>query len=184
MKKIALILTAALLCLSLAACSKNEDPSNTAVGKSNLQLQPTKQEEKKDYTDKYLASQSLTFNFDGEVTAENIAKKAAETFFAIYMQESTPANKKIESYEITGINPVELKSDNSKDSAKMSYQYVAQITYKIVTLSDEYSAENDDISGKGTFENLYREICIKNQGDGKYEIVTVGDGMGNILLSK
>ncbi len=60
----------------------------------------------------------------------------------------------------------------------MKYHYVAHINYNITTATEEYFASGDDVAGKGSFDGLFRELCIKSLGGGNFEIVSTGTGGG------
>ena len=107
-----------------------------------------------------------------------IGDTAAGIWLNSFMETDTPDESRIADYKITKVTVI---AGNPKQGVKwedMAYQYVVQLTYDITTATEQYSAPGDGISGKGTFQNLSRELGVKvKSGDGGgYQIVSVGTG--------
>jgi len=94
------------------------------------------------------------------------------------MEESTPPTERIVDYKINGVTVISGTPPEGRARQDMEYHYVVRIDYDITTASDEYFAPGDGVSGKGTFEGLFRELCIKDLGGGNFGIVSVGTGGG------
>lgn len=107
-----------------------------------------------------------------------IGDTAAGIWLNSFMETDTPDESRIADYKITKVTVI---AGNPKQGVKwedMAYQYVVRLTYDITTATEQYSAPGDGISGKGTFQNLSRELGVKvTSGDGGgYQIVSVGTG--------
>ncbi|MDD2235045.1 MAG: M56 family metallopeptidase [Desulfitobacteriaceae bacterium] len=72
--------------------------------------------------------------------------------------------------------------DYSKSPEKL--QELIDFTYDITTATAEYFAPGDGVSGKGIFQGLFRELCVKAIDGGSYRIVSVGTGGGTQEFAK
>ncbi|QOX65362.1 DUF4825 domain-containing protein [Anoxybacterium hadale] len=107
-----------------------------------------------------------------------IGDTAAVVWLKSFMEADTPDDSRITDYKITNVTVI---AGNPKQGVKwedMAYQYVVRLTYNITTAAEQYSAPSDGISGKGTFQNLFRElgVKVKSVDGGGYQIVSVGTG--------
>ena len=94
------------------------------------------------------------------------------------MRVDTPAESRISDYTITDVTVIAGDPKQGVKWEDMAYQYIVQVTYDITTATEQYFAPGDGISGKGTFQNLFRELCVKIKSDdgGGYYIVRIGTG--------
>lgn len=120
----------------------------------------------------------LTFWVKPDEPAEVIGETAASIWLKAYMDESTPPAERIADYEINDTAVISGTPKEGQTWQDMKYHYVVRVNYNITTDSDEYLAPGDGISGKGTFRGLSRELCVKDLGNGSFDIVSVGTGGG------
>jgi hypothetical protein len=82
--------------------------------------------------------------------------------------EKTPIEGRIASYRLNEI--AILAGDIS--------EFCVSVTYGYITENDSFVNPGDGTKGKGTWSHIYREIRIRNIGEGTYEIVSIGTGGG------
>lgn len=119
---------------------------------------------------------NVTFFVKPDEPAEVIGRTAAEVWLKSLMDEETPAEQRIADYEITGVSVIAGEPRAGEQWADMKYQYVVRVNYNITTATEDYFAPGDGVSGKGTFQGLFRELSLKAQETGGFEIVYIGTG--------
>lgn len=119
---------------------------------------------------------NLTFFVKPDEPAEVIGRTAAEVWLKSLMDEETPAEQRIADYEITGVSVIAGEPRAGEQWADMKYQYVVRVNYNITTATEAYFAPGDGVSGKGTFQGLFRELSVKVHENGQFEIVYIGTG--------
>lgn len=109
-----------------------------------------------------------------------IGNTAAEIWLKSFMGEKTPAENRISDYKITDVTVIAGQPKEGVTWEDMDYQYVVQLTYDITTATEQYLSAGDGISGKGSFQGLFRELCVKvtSKDGGGFQIVAVGTGGG------
>lgn len=125
-------------------------------------------------------AQNLSFWVKPDESPQVIGNAAAEIWLRSFMAENTPAESRISKYTITDVTVIAGEPKAGVKWDEMAYQYVVQLTYDITTASDQYSAAGDGISGKGSFEGLFRELYVKEKLDngGGFQIVAASTGGG------
>lgn len=120
----------------------------------------------------------LTFFVKPDEPAQVIGETAATVWLNSFMETDTPAENRISDYTITDVTVIAGEPKQGVKWEDMAYQYVVRVTYDITTATEQYFAPGDGVSGKGTFQNLFRELCVKVKSDdgGGYYIVSVGTG--------
>ena len=120
----------------------------------------------------------LTFWVKPDESDVVMGETAAILWLKSYMEESTPPTQRIVDYEINGVTVISGTPPRGRARQDMEYHYLVRIDYDITTALDEYFAPGDGVSGKGTFEGLFRELCIKDLGGGNFDVVSIGTGGG------
>ncbi len=131
------------------------------------------------------AAARLTFWVKPDEPPEVIGRTAAEVWLKSYMGSSVPAESRLAAYEVTGVNVISGTPKAGERWEDMQYQYVVRVNYNITTAAEGYIAPGDGVSGKGTFEGLFRELCVKLHPDGGryFEIVSIGTGGGEQIFA-
>ncbi|HBR01572.1 MAG TPA: hypothetical protein DD738_03080 [Ruminiclostridium sp.] len=124
------------------------------------------------------SSKGLFFWVKPDESPQVIGDTAAAVWLKSFMEADTPAESRIADYTITDVTVIAGDPKQGVKWENMAYQYVVRVTYDITTATEQYFAPGDGISGKGTFQNLFRELCVKVKSDdgGGYYIVSVGTG--------
>lgn len=120
----------------------------------------------------------LPFFVKPDEPVQVIGETAAILWLKTYMEESTPDSSRIESYKINEVTVISGTPKAGKNREDMNYHYVVRMNYDITTASDEYFAPGDGVAGKGNFEGLFRELCVKDLGGGNFDIISAGTGGG------
>lgn len=130
--------------------------------------------------DSFKSNDYLFFWLKPDEPPQYIGDTAADVWLKSFMNEQTPAESRISDYEITDVTVISGEPKKGTKWEDMAYQYVVQVTYNITTATEQYLAAADGISGKGSFQGLFRELCVKVKvGDGGgFQIVAVGTGGG------
>lgn len=124
----------------------------------------------------------LTFSLPHEDWDPTVFGEAAfRTWINTYMGENVRAEERIADYWIKSVKVITGDWEKVKDAA---YQYVVQVNYGITTASEEYLAPADGISGKGRFDSVFRELCVKDLGNDQYDIISVGTGGGEQVFAE
>ncbi len=126
---------------------------------------------------------NLTFFVKPDEPAEVIGRTAAEVWLKSLMDAETPAEQRIAAYEITDVSVIAGEPRAGEQWADMKYQYVVRVNYNITTATEDYFAPGDGVSGKGTFQGLFRELSLKAQEAGGFEIVYIGTGGGEQIFA-
>lgn len=124
------------------------------------------------------STKGLFFWVKPDESLQVIGETAAAVWLKSFMRVDTPAESRISDYAITDVTVIVGDPKQDVKWEDMAYQYIVQVTYDITTVTEQYFAPGDGISGKGTFQNLFRELCVKIKSDdgGGYYIVSVGTG--------
>lgn len=120
----------------------------------------------------------LTFFVKPDEPAPVIGETAANIWLKSYMGEGVSPTERIADYTINAVAVIVGGPKEGQRWSDMAYQYVVRVDYDITTASEEYFAPGDGVSGKGTFQGLFRELCVKALENGNFEIVSVGTGGG------
>lgn len=121
---------------------------------------------------------ALSFWVKPDEPPQVIGDTAAIIWLKSFVGAQVPAESRIYDYTITKVNVIAGEPKAGTQWEDMAYQYVVQIRYDITTATEEYFAPGDGVSGKGTFQGLFRELCVKAIDGGSYQIVSVGTGGG------
>lgn len=126
----------------------------------------------------FASTEGLSFWVKPDETPQVIGNTAADVWLESFMGTQVSAENRISAYAVSDVKVVVGAPKPGIKWEDMAYQYVVQFTYDITTATDQYRAPGDGISGKGTFQNLFRELCVKvkMQDGGGYQIVGVGTG--------
>lgn len=126
------------------------------------------------------SQQSLFFWVKPDEPPQVIGNAAAEVWLKTFMDENTPAESRISDYTITDVTVIAGEPKSGVKWEDMAYQYVVRVTYDITTATEQYISAGDGISGKGSFEGLFRKLCVKVKLDdgGGFQIIAVGTGGG------
>ncbi len=119
----------------------------------------------------------LTFWVKPDEPPQVIGETAAKVWLNSYMEDVPPVNR-LADYKINKVTVISGTPKKGQTYAEMNYHYVVRLNYDITTASEEYLAAGDGISGKGTFKDLFRELCVKDLSGGNFEIVSAGTGGG------
>ena len=124
------------------------------------------------------SEKGLFFWIKPDESPQVIGETAATVWLNSFMETDTPAENRISDYTITDVTVIAGEPKQGMKWEDMAYQYVVRVTYDITTATEQYFAPGDGVSGKGTFQNLFRELCVKVKSDdgGGYYIVSVGTG--------
>ncbi len=120
----------------------------------------------------------LTFFVKPDEPAQVIGETAANIWLKSYIGENAPPTERIADYTINAVTVIAGDPKEGQSRADMEYHYVARVNYDVATASEEYFAPSDGVSGKGMFQGLFRELCVKALGNGNFEIVSIGTGGG------
>lgn len=124
--------------------------------------------------EEFASAQNLTFTVsDEDWQPERFGAAAFMTWLATFLGEEVSPEERLADF---WFNNIRVYKGEWKDLQELPYHYVVQVNYGITTATDEYFAPADGISGKGSFDNLFRELGVKSLGNGQYEIVGVGTG--------
>lgn len=121
----------------------------------------------------------LAFFVKPDEPAQVIGETAANIWLKSYMGEDVSPTEQIANYTINAVTVIAGDSREGQSPADMDYHYVVRVNYDIITAFEEYFAPGDGVSGKGMFQGLFRELCVKDLGNGNFEIVSVGTGGGD-----
>ena len=126
------------------------------------------------------SAQELVFWVKPDESPQVIGNTAAEVWLKSFMDENTPAESRISDYTITDVTVIAGEPKSGVKWEDMAYQYVVRVTYDMTTATEQYISAGDGISGKGSFEGLFRELCVQAKSDdgGGFQIVAVGTGGG------
>jgi|LSQX01.2.fsa_nt_gb beta-lactamase regulating signal transducer with metallopeptidase domain len=126
----------------------------------------------------------LSFWVKPDESPQVIGKEAAMQWLNSYMGEKVSRSERISDYTIDRVTVLGSERSESDDGIE-AYTIYARIQYEITTATDEYSSPEDDISGKGTFSGLFRELNIKMlDNNGNFEIVSVSQGKTAVLKAE
>lgn len=124
------------------------------------------------------SEKGLFFWIKPDESTQVIGDTAAAVWLKSLMGTDTPVENRISDYTITDVTVITGEPKQGMKWEDMAYQYVVRVTFDITTATEQYFAPGDGVSGKGTFQNLFRELCVKvKSGDGGgYYIVSIGTG--------
>ena len=122
--------------------------------------------------------QPLTFWVKPDEPAQVIGEVAATQWLNGFADDSVPETERISDYTIHNVSVIAGEPKAGQAYEDMRYHYVVGVEYGITTAGDGYFAPGDGVSGKDTFDGLFRELCVKALGDGNFTIVSVGTGGG------
>ncbi len=130
--------------------------------------------------DSFDPAENVSFWVKPDESPQVIGATAAKIWLESFKGAEVSAKSRISAYAIN-IADMKVIAGEPKAGVKwedMAYQYVVQFTYDITTATAQYRSPGDGVSGMGTFQNLFRELCIKVklQDGGGYQIVGVGTG--------
>lgn len=111
-------------------------------------------------------------------TAEVIGQTAATVWLDSFKEGRIPLNARISDYEIEKVSVISGTPKAGQTRAEMAYHYVVRVNYSITTASEQYRSPGAGIAGSGTFNGVFCELCVKELGNGSFEIVSVGTGGG------
>ncbi|WMJ85218.1 M56 family metallopeptidase [Oscillospiraceae bacterium LTW-04] len=120
----------------------------------------------------------ITFFVKPDEPAQVIGETAANIWLKSYMGENVSPTERIADYTINAVTVIAGDPNEGQRWSDMAYQYVVRVDYDITTASEEYFAPGDGASGKGMFQGLFRELCVKALGNSNFEIVSIGTGGG------
>lgn len=147
--------------------------SSASIGLFELPLSSAAQEEQ----------QLLTFWVKPDEPAQGIGKVAAMQWLNSYMGEKVPGAQRISGYTIDRVTVLGYERSES-DSEIEDYSIHVRIQYGITAATADYSSPEDGISGKGTFDGLFREMYVKMLGDGNFAVVSVYPGKTAVLKAE
>ncbi len=124
--------------------------------------------------------EGLTFWVKPDEPPQVIGNTAAIIWLKSFRGAHVPAENRISDYKITKVDVIAGEPKAGIEWEEMAYQYVVRVRYDITTATAEYFNPSDGVSGQGTFEGLFRELCVKAKttGGGGYQIVSAGTGGG------
>ncbi|GEM_PF-4420004 len=147
--------------------------SSMSIGLSELPLSSAAQEEE----------QILTFWVKPDEPAQVIGEVAAMQWLNSYMDEKVSDPERISDYTIDSVTV--LGTEISESGGEIAdYIIHVRVQYEITTASEEYSAPDDGISGKGTFGGLFRELYVKRLDNGNFALVSVSQGAAAVLKAE
>lgn len=130
---------------------------------------------------------NLTFFVKPDEPPEVIGHTAAVIWLKSLMSSEgreVPAESRISDYAIVDVSVIVGTPREGEKWEDMKYHYVVRVNYNITTATEEYFAPGDGVAGKGTFEGLFRELCVRApQGNSQFEIVSVGTGGGEKIFA-
>lgn len=88
-----------------------------------------------------------------------------------FMGYAVPAESRIEGFSFGDVTVTEVEVKHGTKWIEMPYHYILEFSYSIDTASEKYLSSVDGIAGKGTFDGLYRELFVKDLGEGNIGIV-------------
>lgn len=106
------------------------------------------------------STEDLFFWVKPDETPQVIGNTAASVWLESFMGTEVAVESRIADYVITDAKVIAGEPKPGVKWEDMAYQYVVQCTYDITTATEQYRAPGDGVSGKGTFQNLFRELCI------------------------
>lgn len=121
---------------------------------------------------------AITFWVKPDEPAQVIGEVAAGQWLNSYKNSNISNLQRIEDYAIDKVAVFSGTPLPGQTWQDMEYNLIIRVDYGITTASAEYLSPGDGVSGKGTFDGLFRELYVKALGDGKFEIVGVGTGGG------
>lgn len=148
---------------------------NNAIGQNEETVYPY-DEDSKMFVSSQEIVKPLTFWVKPDETAQVIGNTAAEIWLNSLKAETVSDKERLADYIVTKVNIIEANPNNTTSTGENKYHYLVQATYNITTATEEYVSSADSISGKGTFEGLFRELYIKSLDNSNFEIVSVGMG--------
>nr|WP_246542831.1 M56 family metallopeptidase [Fusibacter paucivorans] len=121
---------------------------------------------------------ALSFFIKPDEPVQVIGETAANIWLKSHMEENIASTERIADYTINAVTVIAGDPKVGQKWTDMEYHYVVRVNYDIATASEEYFAPGDGASGKGTFQNLFRELYVKALGTGNFEIAGVGTDGG------
>ncbi|HHU76502.1 MAG TPA: DUF4825 domain-containing protein [Firmicutes bacterium] len=124
--------------------------------------------------------EGLTFWVKPDEPPQVIGNTAAAIWLKSFMGARVPAASRLSDYNITKVDVIVGEPKAGVKWEDMAYQYVVRIRYNIATATEEYFNPGDGVSGKGDFEGLFVELCVKvkTTDGGGYQIVSAGTDGG------
>lgn len=120
--------------------------------------------------------ESLPLTFAAQPDAISIGEAAVRCWLDSKVGVQIPETERIGNYTVGKITVTAGDLKEGETGEDMPYDYVVQANYSITTDSEAYHMPGDGVSGKGTFDGLYREIHVRALDNGDYEIVSVSKG--------
>lgn len=119
---------------------------------------------------------NLNFWVKPDEPPQVIGETAAAIWLKSFIGDSVPASDRISDFTVKMVTVISGTPKAGQEWHDMPYQYVVQVEYSITTATTEYHSPEDGIAGAGTFEGIFRELCVKSLANGSFEIVSVGTG--------
>ncbi|HHV08720.1 MAG TPA: hypothetical protein GXX75_00380 [Clostridiales bacterium] len=123
-------------------------------------------------------AERIVFWVKPDETPQVIGEVAVVQWLNRYKGDTVSDLERITDYTVDSVNVISGTPKAGQTWLDMPYHYVVRAKYSIATATEEYLAPADGVSGKGLFEGLFRELCVKSLGDGYFEVVSIGTGGG------
>lgn len=123
-----------------------------------------------DYSGSEKDDNALNFWIKPDEDGWVMGEVAAIQWLNSYKGDDVSETERIKDYTI---NDVLVMAVDMSTSGDQMYDYIVTINYSIMTATEGYLALADNISGKGTFDGLHRELYVKGLGMGNFQIVDV-----------
>lgn len=123
-------------------------------------------------------AEHIVFWVKPDETPQAIGKVAVMQWLNRYKGDKVSNLERITDYTVDSVNVISGTPKAEQTWQDMPYHYVVRAEYSIATAAEEYLSPADGVSGKGWFEGLFRELCVKSLGDGNFEVISIGTGGG------
>lgn len=115
----------------------------------------------------------IVFWVKPDETPQGIGQVAVMQWLNRYKGDTVSNLERITDYTVNSVDVISETPKAGEAWQDMPYHYVVRAEYSITTASEEYLSPTDSISGKGLFEGLIIEMCVKSLGNGNYEVVSI-----------
>lgn len=123
--------------------------------------------------------EAIAFWIKPDEPAQVIGEVAAAQWLNRFTAETQPEAQRIASYTIDNVSVQTAEPQAGQSRGELPYQYIAQVQYSITSASLAFYSSYDNITGKGTFTGLFRQLYIQDLGSGNFSIVAVDTGNGS-----